>query len=63
MIAYVEGRLAQAWDHACVVVTEGGVGYEIALPAHAFSRQHVRLRPQMSQSGIGLGPDARLGLS
>lgn len=38
MIAYVEGRLAQAWDHACVVVTEGGVGYEIALPAHAFSR-------------------------
>lgn len=38
MIAYVEGRLAQTWGNACVVVTEGGVGYEIALPAHTLSR-------------------------
>lgn len=38
MIAYVEGRLSQIWGNACVVVTEAGVGYEIALPGHAFSR-------------------------
>lgn len=38
MIAYVEGRLAEVWGNACVVVTEGGVGYEIALPNHTLSR-------------------------
>ena len=38
MIAYVEGRLSQTWGNACVVVTEGGVGYEIALPGHSLSR-------------------------
>lgn len=38
MIAYVEGRLAQVWGNACVIVTEGGVGYEIGLPGHTLSR-------------------------
>ncbi len=38
MIAYVEGRLAEVWGNACVVMTEGGVGYEIALPNHTLSR-------------------------
>ena len=34
MIAYLEGRLAEIWDTNCLVVTPGGVGYEVALPAH-----------------------------
>ena len=38
MIAYVEGRLAQIFGNACVVVTEGGVGYEIGLPNHTLAR-------------------------
>lgn len=37
MIAYVEGRLAEVWGNACLVVTEGGVGYEVALPAHTLA--------------------------
>ena len=32
MIAYIEGRLAEVCANACVVVTEGGVGYEVSLP-------------------------------
>ncbi len=37
MIAYIEGRLAETHGNACLVVTEGGVGYEIFLPAHTLS--------------------------
>ncbi|SDF34904.1 Holliday junction branch migration protein RuvA [Desulfovibrio legallii] len=37
MIAYVEGRLAQVWGNTCLVVTEGGVGYAVALPAHTLA--------------------------
>ena len=38
MIAYVEGRLAEVMEDACLVVTGGGVGYEIAMPGHFLSR-------------------------
>ena len=37
MIAYLEGRLAEIWGNACLLVTESGVGYEVALPAHTLS--------------------------
>jgi Holliday junction DNA helicase RuvA len=37
VIAYVEGRLAQVWGNTCLVVTEGGVGYAVALPAHTLA--------------------------
>ncbi len=37
MIAYVEGRLAQQWGNACVVMTESGIGYAVALPNHTLS--------------------------
>ncbi len=36
MIAYVEGRLAQQWGNSCVIMTEGGVGYAIAVPNHTL---------------------------
>ncbi len=38
MIAYVEGRLVEVTENACIVVTSGGVGYEVFLGAHAMSR-------------------------
>lgn len=37
MIAYVEGRLLEHLQSACVVVTEGGLGYEVALPTHTLA--------------------------
>lgn len=37
MIAYIEGRLAEVVGSSCVVVTKGGVGYEVFLPGHTLS--------------------------
>ncbi len=37
MIAYVEGRLLEAGENSCVLVTAGGVGYEVYLPGHTLS--------------------------
>ena len=37
MIAYVEGRYIAGTGNACVLVSEGGLGYEIFLPAHALA--------------------------
>ena len=37
MIAYVEGRLAQVWGNTALVVTQGGVGYAVGLPAHTLA--------------------------
>ncbi|MDE7372146.1 MAG: Holliday junction branch migration protein RuvA [Desulfovibrio sp.] len=37
MIAYIEGRLGEVWGNACLVVTDAGVGYAVALPAHTFA--------------------------
>ena len=36
MIAYIEGRLLELTGKGCVVVTNGGVGYELALPTTAL---------------------------
>ncbi len=36
MIAYLEGRLLDLTAKGCVVVTPGGVGYELALPSTAL---------------------------
>ena len=38
MIAFVEGRLAEVCVSSCIVVTAGGVGYEIYLPAQSLAR-------------------------
>ncbi len=38
MIAYVEGRVAAVTENTCVVVTPGGVGYEVYLAGHSLSR-------------------------
>lgn len=37
MIAHIAGKLVEAWNQACIVLTPGGAGYLIALPAHTFA--------------------------
>ena len=37
MIAYIEGRLAEVMEDACLIVTSGGVGYEVHMPVHFLS--------------------------
>lgn len=38
MIAYIEGRLAEIMEDACLLITSGGVGYEIFMPGHFLAR-------------------------
>ncbi len=37
MIAYIEGRLLDVTGKGCVLLTPGGVGYELALPSSALA--------------------------
>ena len=37
MIAYIKGKLAEVFGSSCLVLTTGGVGYELALPAQALA--------------------------
>lgn len=37
MLAYLEGRVLEVAENACVLLTEGGVGYEVFLPGHALA--------------------------
>lgn len=36
MLAYLEGRVLERTENSCVLVTAGGLGYEIFLPEHAL---------------------------
>ena len=36
MIAYIEGSVLERTENGCVLVTAGGVGYEVFLPEHAL---------------------------
>ena len=38
MLAYLEGRLLEITENGCVLLTGGGVGYEVFLPSHVMSR-------------------------
>ena len=38
MLAYLEGRVLERTENSCVLVTSGGVGYEIFLPEHALAQ-------------------------
>ncbi len=37
MIAYIEGRFLEQTDNSAIVLTEGGIGYEIYLTNHALA--------------------------
>ncbi|MBQ9536397.1 MAG: Holliday junction branch migration protein RuvA [Desulfovibrionaceae bacterium] len=36
MISYLEGRVQATFGNVCVLLTPGGVGYSVALPAHTL---------------------------
>lgn len=38
MLAYLEGRVLERTENGCVLVTDGGIGYEIFLPEHALAQ-------------------------
>ncbi len=38
MIAYIEGRVNESWANSCIVMTDSGVGYAVALPNHTLSQ-------------------------
>lgn len=42
MIAYIEGRLLEKSAQSCVILTAGGVGYEVALPTHSIASLPVQ---------------------
>ena len=58
MIAYLEGRLAEIWGNACLVVTQGGVGYEVALPAHTLAALPGRGEPLALYTSLAVREDA-----
>ncbi len=37
MIAYIEGKVLEVTENACIVVTAGGVGYEVYMPSHTLT--------------------------
>lgn len=37
MLAYIEGRVLERTENGCVLLTAGGVGYELFLPEHALA--------------------------
>ncbi len=38
MIAHIEGNVGQQFAQSCVIMTQGGIGYAVALPLHTLSR-------------------------
>ena len=42
MIAYLEGRIVEVTENSCVVMTPGGVGYEVFLASHTMLRLPAR---------------------
>jgi len=45
MIAYLEGKIAEITESSVVLITSGGVGYEIFLPSHTM--QHLPPREKI----------------
>lgn len=37
MIAFIQGKLGEAWSKSCIVNTSGGVGYRLFLPGHTYA--------------------------
>ena len=58
VIGYIEGRLAEVWDNNCLVLTQGGVGYEIALPLHTLSALPARGETVALHTSLAVREDA-----
>ena len=58
MIAYLEGRLMETWDNSCLLVTAGGVGYAVALPAHTLAALPPKGEPVSLFTSLAVREDA-----
>ncbi|WP_297671546.1 Holliday junction branch migration protein RuvA [uncultured Desulfovibrio sp.] len=58
MIAYIEGRVAEVWGNVCLVVTQGGVGYAVALPMHTLSALPARGEQAAFYTSLAVREDA-----
>lgn len=59
MIAYIEGRLAQKTASSCVVVTAGGLGYEVGLPSHDLAHLPEKGEPVFFYTCMVVREDAQ----
>ena len=59
MIAYLEGLQAEVWGSCCLLVTWGGVGYEVALPSHTLSALPGRGEPLALYTSLVVREDAQ----
>lgn len=59
MIAYLEGLQAEVWGSCCLLVTKGGVGYEVALPSHTLSALPGRGEPLALYTSLVVREDAQ----
>lgn len=58
MIAYLEGRLAETWGNACLILTAGGVGYEVAVPVHTLAALPGKGEPVALFTSLAVREDA-----
>jgi Holliday junction DNA helicase RuvA len=64
MIAYIQGILLEKTDNSCLLLTAGGVGYEIFLSAHTLAGLPQRIqRPQPDGQGANAAGQANQGAS
>ncbi len=42
MIARIEGRIDEMWGSYCLIITDSGLGYAVALPSHTLSRMPAK---------------------
>ena len=59
MIAYLEGMQAEVWGSRCLLVTRGGVGYELSLPSHTLSALPGRGQPLALYTSLVVREDAQ----
>lgn len=58
MIGYIEGRLLEVTENSCMVLTSGGVGYELFIPGHSLGRLPERGEEVMFYTHTNVREDA-----
>ncbi len=58
MIAYLEGKLLEQWGNCCILST-GGVGYRLFLPAHTLANLPPKGEPLSLYTSLIVREDAQ----
>lgn len=58
MIAHIAGKLAETFNQSCIVLTPGGTGYLVALPAHTFANLPAQGEDVSFYTYLGVREDA-----